>query len=140
MDQNKCQGRVAGVSFTTQQCEWSMMYDQAMIIKLPDQDLMANFRYEVMEGLEDSWSNLSTGDYGKFDSICTATMMGVLRDRDSKEFSCAVGENEHPRPVCQVSDNRNAASMSLSQIGSSHSHHHHQSMYYAQTSASNEPT
>lgn len=51
MDQNRCQGRIAGRSFTTQECEWTMMYDQAMIIKLPGYDLMANFRYEVMDGL-----------------------------------------------------------------------------------------
>ena len=86
-----------------------MMYDQAMIIKLRgqfDKEIMANFRYEVKEGLEDSWSKLSTGDYDKFNSVCTGTMMGVLRDRETREFSCAVGKNESPKPVAQVSDNR----------------------------------
>lgn len=45
-----------------------MMYDQAFVIFLPDDELVANFRYEVKPNQEDHWDSLETGDYGKFTS------------------------------------------------------------------------
>lgn len=66
-----------------------MMYDQAMLIHLPQEDLMANFRYEV--NTNKKWETLQTGDYDEFDSECRKTMVGVVRDKGTKEFSCMYG-------------------------------------------------
>ena len=51
------------------------MYDQAMLVNLPDHNLMANFRYNV--NTSKSWSSLQTGDYDDFKSVCSETMAGV---------------------------------------------------------------
>jgi len=69
-----------------------MMYDQAYVIYLPDLELLGNFRYEVKPGQEESWKSLTTGDYGKFSSVCDATMVGLARNTKTKKFSCTVGE------------------------------------------------
>ena len=56
-----------------------MMYDQAMLIFLPEVDIMANFRYNVHS--TKSWTSLQTGDYDDFMSICGETMAGVARHK-----------------------------------------------------------
>jgi hypothetical protein len=69
-----------------------MMYDQALVIDLPHEEFMANFRYEVLDSHTNKWESLGTGDYDKFESICHATMVGVVRNKDNKKFSCMAGE------------------------------------------------
>ena len=72
-------------------CSWTMMYDQAIILYLPDQELMSNFRYNVKPNTKKSWTALQTGDYDEFNFICNETMAGVSRSKSNGEFSCMHG-------------------------------------------------
>ena len=67
-------------------CHWTMMYDQAMLINLPEDNIMANFRYNVHTSK--SWSALQTGDYDDFKSVCSETMAGVQRNKMNGKFQC----------------------------------------------------
>jgi hypothetical protein len=74
-----------------EQGNWSMMYDQAFFMDLPESDrrFTANFRYTVKSSITpSSYSTLSTGDYDKFDSDCGNTMVGFL-ESDSNFYQCA---------------------------------------------------
>jgi hypothetical protein len=67
-------------------------------------DLVANFRYEV-DTNKDPMS-LKTGDYDDFDSICGRTMVGLVKHRANKEFSCMVGEKKDAPMMSNVVDDR----------------------------------
>ena len=60
---------------------WSMMYDQAFFVDLPDSDrrFTANFRYNVKDRITPaSYSTLRMSDFNCFDSDCGNTMIGFL--------------------------------------------------------------
>ena len=65
------------------------MYDQAMLINLPEDKIMANFRYNVHTSK--SWTALQTGDYDDFKSVCSETMAGVQRNKMNGKFPPSVG-------------------------------------------------
>jgi len=81
---NRCSASVRGQRLAS--CHWTMMYDQAMLINLPEDNIMANFRYNVHTSK--SWSALQTGDYDEFKSVCSETMAGVQRNKMNGKFQC----------------------------------------------------
>ena len=89
-----------------------------MLIKLPEHDLMANFRYNVHTSK--SWSSLQTGDYGDFNSVCSETMAGVQRSKANGKFQCMWGKKTSPNAPSTMNDDRETATMpgSFAQTGS----------------------
>jgi len=92
-------------------CQWSMMYDQAPLIWLDDEMLMANFRYEVKDNAKKPWEELQTGDYDEFNFKCRETMVGVVRNRINKDFACMQGFKTSPDIPSSVQDDRKTVSM-----------------------------
>lgn len=68
--------------------DWSMMYDQGMILRMEDNHVLyyANFRYEVRPGQDMSW--VSESNYSSFESKCGKTMIGIAVDREKLSFRC----------------------------------------------------
>ena len=58
-----------------------MFYDQALVIYLPDEELFANFRYEVKNNDPEAWKELQTENYDDFDYICSKTMVGIVQNK-----------------------------------------------------------
>ena len=85
------------------------MYDQAMLINLPEHNIMANFRYNV--NTSKSWSALQTGDYDDFRSVCSETMAGVQRNKENGKFQCLHGKKTSSDAPTNVNDDRNTATM-----------------------------
>ena len=57
---------------------------------------MANFRYELKPTSTKNKDDLATGDYDEFNSICGNTMVGVVKHKGNKEFSCMHGKKTTP--------------------------------------------
>lgn len=106
------------------------MYDQALTIFNEKKRWMANFRYEVNSNK--GWETLSTGDYDEFDSVCRQTMVGIVQDRDTKEFHCMKGKKISPDKPTSIKDDR--ATVAMAQTSSSGSRHGMMSL--AQTAVS----
>lgn len=71
---------------------WSMMYDQGMILRMEDSHILyyANFRYEVRPEQDMSW--ISESNYSSFESKCGKTMIGIAVERDKMSFRCFTAE------------------------------------------------
>ena len=82
---------------------------------MPNEELFANFRYEVKSEDPEDWTTLRTLDYDKFDHICSQTMVGIMQNKKSKKFACAVGKKTSPDIVSHVIDNRETFSMAQTQ-------------------------
>jgi len=73
--------------------KWTAIYDQALNIELENgMRFVANLRYNIKNNITedpyteaqkkgvDQWSQIETGDYDKFDSDCTQTMVGFIHN------------------------------------------------------------
>lgn len=73
--------------------KWTAIYDQALNIELDNgMRFIANLRYNIKNSITedpykeakekgvDQWSQIETGDYDKFDSECTQTMVGFIHN------------------------------------------------------------
>lgn len=78
---------------------WTMIYDQAVQIELPDRHskYTANLRYSIKDNVKPKdYEELKSGAYEYFDSKCNETMVGVKFDSDQKEIQCWVGYQSMP--------------------------------------------
>lgn len=90
------------------QGHWTAIYDQAFNIELDNgMRFLANYRYDIKpdvskDPLQDAlsqgigkFSSLETGDYEKFDSLCSQTMVGFVQNiphKTGKSYSMAAHE------------------------------------------------
>jgi hypothetical protein len=73
--------------------KWTAIYDQALNIELENgMRFVANLRYNIKKNITDDpykeaqekgveqWAQIETGDYDKFDSECSGTMVGFIHN------------------------------------------------------------
>eukprot|EP00511_Aplanochytrium_stocchinoi_P011215 CAMPEP_0204863458 /NCGR_PEP_ID=MMETSP1348-20121228/3333_1 /ASSEMBLY_ACC=CAM_ASM_000700 /TAXON_ID=215587 /ORGANISM="Aplanochytrium stocchinoi, Strain GSBS06" /LENGTH=560 /DNA_ID=CAMNT_0052013793 /DNA_START=331 /DNA_END=2013 /DNA_ORIENTATION=- len=74
---------------------WTMVYDEAIIVKSPDYDLLMFLQYEIKPEFRNRHiTSMENLDY--FNSLCTLSFSGWWSEGGTKDKGCAIGRNISP--------------------------------------------